>query len=97
MSDEATLFVVRTEHVPIEQLREGDRLILPGGRRVEFERLDEYDDGFVVRWWRIAERGEPGHPGWKNHVTAVADEYNGRFYGSFPAEPAGSTVLVDRG
>lgn len=91
------VFLVREERVPLERLRPGDRIILPTGRRVVFERLDEYDDGFVVRWWRPAERGEPGHRGGKNHVDAVHDEHDGRCLGSLMLMGAGETVRVDRG
>lgn len=90
------LYLLREEHVPVEELRAGDRLILPSGTRVNFERVDESDEGLVVRWWRRAERGEPGHPGGKQHADAVSDEWNGRYYGSLRLMQRGETVKVDR-
>jgi hypothetical protein len=92
-----TLYVVRTEDVPVTQLRDGDRLILPNGRRVTVERVDEFDDGFVVRWWRPADRGEPGHPGGKDKITQVADAFDGRYLGSTLTVPRSHCFMVDRG
>ena len=91
-----TLHLVREEHVPIEKLRAGDRLILPGGRRVIFERLDDYDDCLVVRWWRRAEHGEAGHRGGKNHAEAIGDEWDGKYLGSLRPMRRGDTVRVER-
>lgn len=92
-----SLYIVREESVPLNELRPGDRLILPGGRRVNFERLDEYDSGFVVRWWRPADRGEPGYRTRGRFERPALDEHDGRVLGSFVTLPAGSRVLVDRG
>ena len=91
------LYLVREEAVPVEQLRAGDRLKLPSGVLVTVERVDEYDDGFVVRWWRPAERGEPGHRGARQHAIACDDEWNGCYYGSTVAFPARHCLAVDRG
>ncbi len=93
------LFLVRSEPVPVEELRKGDRLILPNGRRVNFERVDTYDDGatLIARWWRPAERGEPGHPGGKNLVGVADDVHDGRYLGSLVAVPPGHCWMVDRG
>jgi hypothetical protein len=38
--------------VPVEKLEPGMTIALPRGRRVRVERVDEYDDGYVVRWTR---------------------------------------------
>jgi len=92
-----TLALVREEHVPIEELRPGDRIILPTGQRVTFERIDEYDDGLVVRWWRRAERGDPGNRGGKQHADAIANEWDGKYLGSLRPMQRGDTVKVDRG
>ncbi len=90
------LFVVRTEHVPLEQLREGDLLILPGGRRVSVECVDEFDEGFVVRWWRPAQIGEPGHKG-RDWNRPLSDGMDGRYLGSTLTVQAGHLFEVDRG
>ena len=47
--------------VRVDELQAGDVLVLPSGRRVTVEGVDDYDGDFVVRWWRPAERGEPGY------------------------------------
>lgn len=91
------LYLLKEELVPIEQLRQGDRIILPRGGRVNFDLIDEYDDGLVVRWWRRAEHGEPGHRGGRQHADKVGDEWNGRYYGSLRLMQRGETVKVDRG
>lgn len=95
MSD---LYIVRTENVPIERLQEGDRLILPNTQRVTVERVDEYDGGFIARWWRPALIGEVGHKGrqW-NRPEALTDAMDGRYLGSTLLLPAGSLLEVDRG
>lgn len=36
--------------LPVEDLRRGDELELPLGRLVLVERVDRYDDTYVVRW-----------------------------------------------
>lgn len=80
----------------MEQLRPGDRVVLQFGRRVTVERVDRYDDRFVVRWWRDAERGEPGHPGGKNRVDDVNGAFDGRYFGSMMPVEAGYCWRVDR-
>lgn len=89
-----SLYIVRSEPVPVEQLREGDRLLLPSGRIVRVDRVDEYDDGFVVRWSRAAESGEPGH----SRGSLFDDEIrmDGRYYGSLRTVPAGHCWQVER-
>jgi hypothetical protein len=98
IGNDVDLFIVRTEWVPLEQLEEGDLLILPSGMRVTVERVDEFDDGFVVRWWRVAAIGEPGHKGrqW-NRPEAFSDAMDGRYLGSTLTVPAGTPFEVDRG
>jgi len=91
------LYVLREEQVPIEELRPGDRIVLPSGQRVTFDRLDEYDDGYVVRWWRRAEHGEPGHRGGKRHTEAIGDEWDGKYLSSLRLMRLGETMKVDRG
>lgn len=91
-----SLYLVVEELVPVEELRPGDRLILPLGQRVTVERVDRYDGGFVVRWWRLAEHGEPGHRGAKHHVDRVNDEWDGRYLGSTILVPPGRCWRVDR-
>lgn len=93
-----TLFRVLQESVPVEQLREGDMLILPSARRVTVERVDEFDDGLVVRWWRPADRGEPGHRGreW-NRPEVLTDAMDGRYLGSTLLMQRGDLLEVDRG
>lgn len=92
------LFVVRREHVPVEQLVAGDVIVLPSTRRVTVEHVDEYDGFFIARWWRPAERGEPGHKGreW-NRPEALSDAMDGRYLGSTMLLPAGHLIEVDRG
>lgn len=92
-----TVFLVREEAVPAGELRRGDRLILPSGRRVTVDRVDEFDDGLIVRWWRPAERGEPGFRGGKQHADAVSDEWDGRYLGSTLPVLASHVFRVDRG
>lgn len=89
-----TLYLVRSEPVPVEQLQPGDRVILPSGRIVTVERVDTYDDGLVVRWWRPAEQGEPG----RGHSAFGDDELrmDGRYYGSLMTVPAGHCWQVER-
>lgn len=91
MSD---LYVVRTEHVPIERLQEGDLLILVDGARVTVERVDVYDNGLIVRWWRPAMAGEVGS---KGRRMRFGDLMDGRYLGSTMLLPAGSLLEVDRG
>lgn len=44
--------------MPVEQIREGDVVVLPSGRRVVVERVDVYDDdAYVVRWKAGSYRG----------------------------------------
>lgn len=90
------LYLLKEELVPIEQLRPGDRIILPTGQRVIFDRVDEYEDGFIVRWWRRAEHGEPGHRGGKRHEDAISDEWDGKYLGSLRLMQRGETVKVAR-
>lgn len=89
-----SLYIVRSEPVPVENLREGDRLILPSGRLVTVERVDAYGDGLVVRWWRAAESGEPGH----SRSSLFDDEIrmDGRYYGSLRTVPPGHCWQVER-
>lgn len=90
------LFLVREDLVPVEDVRPGDRLILPSGARVTVECVDSFDDGlFVVRWWRRAERGEPGHPGAKD-LLDFKESRDGRFLGSLMPVPAGHCWRIDR-
>ena len=91
MSD---LYVVRTEEVPVEKIVEGDTIVLPSGRQVTVDRVDEFDEGMVVRWFRRAETGEPGAT--RGGVEQVGDEYNGRYYGSLMCVPRGHTWTVTR-
>lgn len=91
------LYLLREEVVPVEQLRAGEKLILPGGRRVIVERVDEYDDVLVVRWWRRAEIGEPGHRGLRANSDLWGDANDGRYLGSLVPKKRGETVKVDRG
>jgi hypothetical protein len=92
------LFLVREEAVPVEQLQAGDRLILPNQRRVTVERVDFFHDvGFIVRWWRPADHGEPGHPGGKDKIANGRDAFDGRYLGSTVPAPAGHCWRVDRG
>jgi len=82
------LYVVRSQPVPVDELEPGMRLLLPGGREVTVERVDVYDDvGFVVRWFRPAERGEPGIP--RRDAETWMDAYDGRYLGSLIPVPAG--------
>jgi hypothetical protein len=91
------LVLVREESVRVDELRPGDLIILQSGTRVEFERLDEYDEGVVPRWWRTAARGEPGHPGGKDKRFMTNGEYDGRYLGSLVLMQPSDTVRVDRG
>jgi hypothetical protein len=91
------LYLVREELVPVEQLRVGDEVILPSGRCVTVETVDEYDHFVVVRWWRRAEQGEPGHRGGKNHADAIRDEWDGRYLGSLQPHQRGDLIRVARG
>jgi hypothetical protein len=89
------LFVVRSEPIPVEEIRPGMILILPSQRRVTVERVDVYDDGLhVVRWYRRAERGEPGFD--NGHGDTVNDERDGRYLGSCTAVPKGHRWTVER-
>ncbi len=90
----AELALVRTEDVPVEDLRPGDSVILPNGRRVTVEYVESFDDGatLLVRWWRPAERDEPGHPGAKEKAEGL----DGRLLGSLIAVPPGHCWTVDR-
>lgn len=90
------LALVREEFVRVEELRPKDVVVLPSSRRVTVERVDEYDGSFFVRWWRSAERGEPGHRGGKNHEE-VRDASDGRYLGSIGPMRRGETVTVHRG
>lgn len=95
------LFLVRHEPVPVEEIRPNDVLVLPNQRRVTVESVDVYgEDGdgevFVVRWWRPADRGEPGHRGGRNHAEAIRDEWDGRYRGSCMGVPRGHCWNLDR-
>jgi hypothetical protein len=86
------LYVVRSQQIPVEQLAPGQRIILPNGREVTIERVEEHerDDDtveYIVRWWRPAERGEPGYP--RHGAEPCGDEYDGRYLGSLIPVPAG--------
>ena len=74
------LFLVTEEHIPVEEVKSGMRLILPGGGRVTVERVDVYEtlgvetvENFVIRWTR-----------------------GGKDIGSFQPHLRGETVKVDR-
>lgn len=86
-----TLFLVREELVPVEQLQRGETLILPSSLRVTCYAVSEIEGWFIVHWRRRAERGEPGHTLQNN------DEHDGYYLGSFAAKRAGECVRVDRG
>lgn len=86
------LALVRAEHVPVERVCPGDRLILPGGQRVTVERVDAYEDGsLVVRWSRPARKEEPGA-----YRPDSTDPDNGRYLGSLQPLQRGDLVEVDR-
>lgn len=91
------LYRVLEEAVPVEELRPGDTLILSGGRRVSFERVDEFDGACFVRWYRPADRGEPGHKGraW-NRNESITASMDGRYLGSMALMHYGENVRVDR-
>ena len=92
------LYLVRELSVPVEALRGGETLILPSSRRVIVESVDTFDDGtFVVRWWRRADRGEPGHRGGKHHGDHVGADADGRYLGSLLPMRRAETVRVARG
>jgi hypothetical protein len=91
------LALVREEAVPVEQIRPKDVIVLPRKRRVTVERVDEYDNGFVVRWSRLAEHGEPGHRGGKTIAEKDRDAASGRYLGSLKLLQRGETVTVTRG
>lgn len=88
------LYVVLQESVPVEQLQEGDTLILVKGDRVTVERVDEYDEGLVVRWWRPAGNGEVGS---KGRRMRFGDLMDGRYLGSTLLVQRGHLFEVDRG
>jgi hypothetical protein len=93
----ADLYLVREENVPVEELQPGDKLLLARGRVVIVERVDEYDGGFVVRWWRRAEQGEPGHKGLKPNSDKFQSANDGRYLGSLIMVPRGHCWKVKRG
>jgi hypothetical protein len=88
--------------VLVEKLRPGDVLVLPSGRRVTCERVDEYPDGdLIVRWWRPAAKGEPGWSGPHGgggfaFGGAGAQPASGRYLGSFAPKRRGDLVRVER-
>lgn len=93
-----TLALVREENVPVDELRPGDRIILPTGARVTFERTDTYDDSIVVvRWWRPAQHGEPGSRGGRTLRDELAEGCDGRYLGSLLPMLPDETVRVDHG
>ena len=64
MTEQAKLFLVREEHVPVEDLRPGQRLVLARGMYAVVERVDVYEtlgmetvENFVVRWKRGRDLG----------------------------------------
>lgn len=75
------------EVVPVERIGQGDVLVLPWGGEINVERVDTYGPEIFVRWWRPADRGEPGH---KQHGG------DGRYLGSLKPLRAGDGVLVRR-
>lgn len=83
--------------VPVEQLRSGDVIELPNGRPVTVERVDEYEAGrwLIVRWWRLAERGEPGFRPIIVHVGERGID-GGRYLGSLAPCVRGSLVTLVR-
>jgi hypothetical protein len=62
---------------------------------VTVEAVDDFDDGFIVRWWRLAERGEPGHKG-RDWNRPLSDAMDGRLLGSTLLVQAGHVFEVDR-
>lgn len=74
--------------VPVESLRPGDVVRTPTGQPVTVQRVDEHDGELVVRWWRPARRGEPGH--------GFPRGNDGRYLGSFAGRPRGSLIEVER-
>lgn len=76
--------------VAVEDLEPGSTLILPKGQRVTVERVDEYDDQFVVRWYRRAQRGEPGFARPDDELAG-----DGRYFGSLVPVPVGHEWTVD--
>lgn len=78
---------------PVEQLGPGDTLVLPSGREVTVERVDHYDEAgdmpaqYVVRWWRKADRGEPGYR--HDASVIVGGVPDGRYLGSCVPVPVG--------
>jgi hypothetical protein len=78
---------VIAEVLPVERVAQGDVVVLPGGREVNVEAVVAYDHGLVVRWWRDAERGEPGDR---------TRGGNGRYLGSLKPLQPGDGVLVRR-
>lgn len=58
-----TLALVREEPVVVEELRCGDRIVLPVSKeRRTVQRVDRFDDEYIVRCTRPAQRGDPGVP-----------------------------------
>lgn len=58
------LYLVREEHVPVEEIRPRMRLVMARGMRAVVERVDKYDtlgieevENFVVRWRRGRDLG----------------------------------------
>lgn len=93
-----TLALVREETVRLDELRPGDRIILPRGGRVTFYAATGYEDGTVVaHWWRPALHGEPGSRGGRALDDALADACDGRYLGSLMPMLPDDTVRVDRG
>jgi hypothetical protein len=79
--------------VAVEAIRPGDRVVLPSGTRVAVEAVTANDDGTVtVRWWRDAQRGEPG---FRNPDRERGDHNDGRYLGSLIAVPPGHHWRVE--
>lgn len=76
--------------VAVEDLEPGSTLVLPKGQRVTVERVDTYDDRFVVRWYRRAQRGEPGFARTDDELAG-----DGRYLGSLHPVSAGHEWTVE--
>lgn len=71
---------------PVEQLRDGDVIVLPNGRRVEVQRIDRHDDGRITVRWHAG----PLYP----HRHALAGQR--RDLGSLVPKQPGTLVLAER-
>jgi hypothetical protein len=83
---------VGTRSAAVETIRAGDRLVLPAGRRVTVEAVVERDGLYTVRWFRPAERGDPG---FRDPDRPRGDHNDGRYLGSLIYVPAGATWEIE--